>query len=86
VEECGIADEVDTGGAVVWAGMVIFSDDGGDIGRVQPDEHAMVTTITKQRKVKRFIRGFCKVQALMFCSFFKILFLQGKLRKSPIEV
>jgi hypothetical protein len=57
VEEGGTADEVDTGGAVVRAGMVRF-DDGGDIGRVQPDEHAMVRTMRKQRKVKIFIGGF----------------------------
>jgi hypothetical protein len=61
VEEGSTADEVDNGGAVVWAGMDIFSDNGGDIGLVQPDEHAMVRTMRKPRKVKRFIRGFCRV-------------------------
>jgi hypothetical protein len=55
-----IADEVDNGSIVVCPGIVIFSDTGGEIGRVQPDEHAKVTMIRKQKKEKNFIRGFCK--------------------------
>jgi hypothetical protein len=57
-EGCRAGEEVDTGGAVVWAGMVRFSDEGGEIGRVQPDEHARPITIRKQRKVKRFMGEF----------------------------
>ena len=55
---CMAGDEVVTGGAVVEAGMVLFSDEGVDVERVQPDEPAMVRSIRKQRMVKIFMGRF----------------------------